>query len=203
MRRMTAMENQYDDILYHALNEQEPQLGFVTLKETIARASQEDAVTIMENLALVAPFYTDTGYAPMDAWMDQLANARNMDKERNACFAKWERDIAGLCVARTGRSDRGVVFTPDASEPGRVRYTEFDRMGFFSHSTFDSYKEAFDSAWDQGYREPTPGMIDALAITETWSKGMSATLEIQQYNKKTQKKSVELGRDELKSPKPK
>ena len=197
------MENQYDYILYHALNEQEPQLGFVTLKETIARASTEDAAIIVENLTLVAPFYTDTGYAPMDQWMEQLATAQDMQKERDVCFSKWESEMAGLCVAKKDRIDKGVVFTPDASEPGRVRYTEFDNMGFFSHSTFDSYKEAFNSAWAEGYREPTPGMIDALAITETWSKGMSATLEIQQHNKKAQKKSVESGRDELNTPKPK
>ena len=197
------MENKYDDILFHALNEQEPKLGCATLKETIARASTEDAAIIVENLTLVAPFYTDTGYAPMDQWMEQLATAQDMQKERDVCFSKWESEMAGLCVAKKDRIDKGVVFTPDASEPGRVRYTEFDNMGFFSHSTFDSYKEAFNSAWAEGYREPTPGMIDALAITETWSKGMSATLEIQQYNKKTQKKSVESGRDELKSPKPK
>lgn len=175
------MSTEHGDLIYHALNEQTPEMGYDTLKQLLARVDETEATLIIEDLICVAPFYVDTGHKEMDEWMQSLTNAQDQIPARDACFAKWENNVAGLCMADSeGR--RAVVFTPDASEPGRVRYTEFDSKGFFSHATFDTYQQAFEDAWKAGYRCPAPGMLDTMAVTQEWAKGMKDTLAVQQHN---------------------
>lgn len=175
-----------DNILFHALNEQTPEMGYATLKDTLARADEPVRDQLLDDLACVAPFFTETGYAPLDQWMTQLSERQDNIPERDALYAQWQDNIEGLCVMHPAQR-KGAVFTPDASEPGRVRYTEFDKHGFFAHSTFDTYAEAFTDAWQAGYRVPEPGSIDQMAITPEWAAGMKATLAIQQHNQQRPK----------------
>lgn len=80
----------------------------------------------------------------------------------------------------------GVVFLNDVSEPGRVRYSEFDRSGFFSHSTFDTFSDALDGSWSNGYRYiQSQTWFLRLTNTPHWQKGMDRTNEIMKINLNT------------------
>jgi hypothetical protein len=79
-------------------------------------------------------------------------------------------------------SGRYAVVIPDASEPGRWRYSEYDKSGFASHRTFDTPHEAAAAAADEGFTEAAPGTLDQLAVTDEWAEGTRAARVMQIAN---------------------
>jgi len=97
----------------------------------------------------------------------------------NATLEHFDR---GHLEFKHPKSDHHAVVIPDASEPGRWRYSEYDPYGFSSHKTFDSPHEAAAAAGAAGYTEPAAGSLDRLATTEKWAQGTRAAKIMQVVN---------------------
>jgi hypothetical protein len=89
--------------------------------------------------------------------------------------------LAGVELSN-GDKTQFAVFLPDSSEPGRYRYSLFDKYGFYNHYTFDTYKEALDSAWDEGFRHRASGSLNNLCVQSSWHAGTKITNAIQKLN---------------------
>lgn len=89
--------------------------------------------------------------------------------------------LAGVELSN-GDKTQFAVFLPDASEPGRVRYSCFDKYGFFNHYTFDTYEEALESAWGLGFRHRATGSLNELCVLSSWHEGTKITNAIQKLN---------------------
>ena len=85
--------------------------------------------------------------------------------------ATLEAFTAGHIEFRQPGGDRHALVVPDASEPGRWRYSVYDPQGFASHSTFDSAHQAAAAAGAEGFTEPAPGSLDRLSMGEAWGQG--------------------------------
>ena len=97
----------------------------------------------------------------------------------NATLEHFDR---GHLEFKHPKHDNHAVVIPDASEPGRWRYSEYDPDGFSSHKTFDSPHEAAAAAGAMGYTEPAPGSLDRLASTERWAQGTRSAKVMQIVN---------------------
>ena len=87
----------------------------------------------------------------------------------------------GLTLKHCRRDAWGIIL-PDASQPGRYRWQAFQRDGFTGHATFDSMEECLGDMVDDGYGAPDPGVLDRLASTIEWRRGMEVVGLIQSCN---------------------
>jgi hypothetical protein len=134
-----------------------------------------------EALESICYFYTDSPNKFMASFARAAVDKLEGVKEREAILAQNCADLTGVqMVNSTGRAY--IVFLPDASEPGRVRYSCFDAGGFFSHSTFDTYDEALEDAWRSGFRTVSEDVLSAMSLTDDWAVGSEYTAMVQQIN---------------------
>lgn len=134
-----------------------------------------------EALESICYFYTDSSNKFMASLARSAVEKIEGVKEREAILAQNYADLTGVqMVNGTGRAY--IVFLPDASEPGRVRYSCFDTGGFFSHSTFDNYDEALEDAWRSGFRAVSEDVLSDMSLSDEWAKGSEYTAMIQQIN---------------------
>ena len=68
------------------------------------------------------------------------------------------------------KGDHAVVI-PDASHPGKYRYSEYDDRGFRGHQTFDTEALAYEAAADAGFHKPAKGSLSKLSGTDKWAEG--------------------------------
>ena len=121
-------------------------------------------------------FYIDSN-VPELAEMMRLANEKFTQQQAKTDL--MSRDLTGTQLMHTnGR--QGVLFLPDASEPGRFRASYFDERGFYSHITRDTYAQVLEDVWLEGFRPTTTPMLEQWAVTSTWQAGSEITLAIQQ-----------------------
>lgn len=78
-----------------------------------------------------------------------------------------------------------VVITKEAQEEGKYRSTTFNEYGFLGHSTRDTAKQVLEEKIKEGFTEYNPGIMDKLAITPNWEKGMQALARIDERRKLT------------------
>lgn len=158
------------------------ELAAKTLSAWLDGASPQERYWIQDNMNDVYWFFNDS---PCKALGDLFESARTdimKLADRDAIFESRQGALAGL-ILRRGERENGVVFLPDASEPGRVRYSAFDAKGFYEHMTFDSYQEALEVVWQDGYRTPMPeSWFVELSTTPTWKAGMEQTHKIAEHN---------------------
>jgi len=129
----------------------------------------------------LAGFYSDTGHKKLDELMKKSIERINLDEDKSMLYEGLNGKLTGLILSKS--PTKGALFLPDVSEPGRVRYSEFDAKGFYTHSTFDDYKDALDSAWSNGFRDKEdPSWFDSLSRTQEWVDGMKQTNEIMRAN---------------------
>ena len=81
--------------------------------------------------------------------------------------------------AKKPDSNRHALILPDASNPGKYRYSAYDEHGFYTHATHDTADKALDEAIKEGFTEHAPGSLDRLSQTDTWAQGMQRAAEAQ------------------------
>jgi hypothetical protein len=72
--------------------------------------------------------------------------------------------------------------TEDASDPGRYRWTQFQRDGFTGHCTHDTPELCLGDMVDEGYIVPDQGALERLYGTPEWERGTRITAIIQACN---------------------
>ena len=98
-----------------------------------------------------------------------------------AAFAVFD-SIGDGAELSTADGSRYCVLLPDASEPGRYRYSVFNARGFYSHSTHNTAAEAVADAARAGFTVAAPGVLDRLAVTQEWAHGMAVSDVMQKHN---------------------
>lgn len=101
--------------------------------------------------------------------------------ELAAAFAVFD-SIGDGTELSTADGKRHCILVPDASEPGRYRYSMFDARGFFSHSTHNTAAEAVADAARAGFTVAAPGVLDRLAVTQEWEHGSAVAAVMQEHN---------------------
>ena len=87
----------------------------------------------------------------------------------------------GMTLKHSKRDAWGIVL-PDASEPGRFRWQAFQRDGFTGHSTHETPELCIGEMLDDGYVLLDMGVLDRLAATVEWQRGMEIVAVIQACN---------------------
>lgn len=100
------------------------------------------------------------------------------DKTKQALLAANDGSPLGLEIKKPD-SNRHALILPDATQPGKYRYSAYDEGGFYTHSTHDTADKALDEAIKEGFTEHAPGSLDRLSQTEAWSQGMARAAEAQ------------------------
>lgn len=111
--------------------------------------------------------------------------------KRNTVLEHHEK---GVQEFKNPRSEHHAVLLPDASEPGKWRYSEYDPRGFMGHQAYDTKAEALKELADAGYTEPAKGSLDQFAVTQEWAEGMRANKMIQTSNALRSKGHYEVAR---------
>lgn len=126
-------------------------------------------------------FYEDSADSRMATLAKRYIRKIEGQAFKGGLLKRDNGDLCGVQLANTSAS-QFAVFLPDASEPGRVRYSCFDKRGFFSHATYDTYQQALDGAWLAGFRIEVENRLQTLCMTEDWSEGSKITAAIQLVN---------------------
>lgn len=155
-------------------------LLFEVFMQLKIKARQFKAV-LDEALSAICYFYEDSA----DKRMANLAK-RHIRKIEGEAFkrdllTRYAGNLAGVELGNESGT-QFAVFLPDASEPGRFRYSCFDKRGFFSHATFDTYEDALNSAWLAGFRVQVDNRLQSLCMTQDWAVGSRKTAAIQAVN---------------------
>lgn len=145
------------------------------------RQSPESRPIVNELFDCVCYFYVDCKHAGLARLAKSAVRRLEGCEMRNEWLASTNGDLGGFQLSNSSGS-QFAVFSPDASEPGRVRYTLFDSYGFFSHSTHDTYADALKVAWMAGFKQRVEGKLDELSGHDAWSIGTKKTALIQQVN---------------------
>lgn len=80
------------------------------------------------------------------------------------------------------RSESWGVLSKDATEPGRFRWTLFNKGGFTGHSTQDTAELCIGDMLDDGFTIPDMGALERLSGTTEWQRGMEVCAVIQACN---------------------
>lgn len=124
----------------------------------------------------LAGFYLDSAVPELAKMMREAHDRTTQKVEKQALMGK---DLTGVQLLHSnGR--QGVLFLPDASEPGRFRASHFDTQGFYSHITRNTYAQVLEEVWQEGFRPTDTPMLEAWAVTQSWQSGSEVTLAIQQ-----------------------
>ena len=179
---ISAADLESEKGIYDALNKSadNDSLLFEVIRQLKAKVGPLQHV-LEDALSSVCYFYETSP----DKRMARLAK-RHIRKIEGAAFKqnllmRYAGNLAGVELSNESGT-QFAVFLPDASEPGRYRYSCFDKCGFFSHATFDTYAEALDSAWLVGFRVQVDNRLQSLCVTEEWSAGSRKTAAIQAVN---------------------
>ncbi|MBM5458877.1 hypothetical protein H8F21_15025 [Pseudomonas sp. P66] len=88
-----------------------------------------------------------------------------------AVYAELDELGPGM-IMQNGSGDSWALILPDASEPGRFRYSVFRNIGWMSHFTTDTIDEAVLEAFKSGFTQVAPrDTLDKLSATLEWKKG--------------------------------
>ncbi|WP_415913003.1 hypothetical protein [Neptuniibacter sp. QD37_11] len=80
-------------------------------------------------------------------------------------------------------SEQWAFVLPDASEPGRYRYSEFDADGFYGHQTRDTPEECLkDMIMEGGYTHPDKGALNKVQATPRFIEGVIRLAERQRQH---------------------
>lgn len=181
-RELVTQEN-VDDALFALFDKQDSD---AVLFEGIKLLFEHSIVTrnlTKSTLSDTTGFFMDSPHATLAKIMKEIDNDVKQLNLKKSIIDDRQSNLIGLQMFnRSG--DQAIVFLPDASEPGRYRVSYFDKGGFFSHLTRDTYSELLDIVWQEGFR-PDPNMPNPLedwAVSSKWGKGSEVTAAIQQVN---------------------
>lgn len=94
-----------------------------------------------------------------------------------------ELDVYGVGMIVANESgDSFALISPDASEPGRFRYSGFRAQGWMTHYTVDTLDEVVLEAFKAGYtRVAARDTLDKMAVTTEWKKGSERLVHMQAH----------------------
>lgn len=167
------------DGIYEALNRvnNDDKMLYVMLRRLMMKKGLPRQIA-QEALESICYFFTDSPYKYLARLARDTVERLEGVQDCKRILDQFNGDIAGLQMANfTGQAY--ILFLPDASEPGRVRYSCFDKYGFYSHATFDDYNIALKDAWRCGFREVVPDVISEMSATAVWAQGSEMTAKLQ------------------------
>lgn len=131
----------------------------------------------------ISGLFMDSPHAGLASMMRESYDKTHQLHLKSALSGAQNGSLTGVQLLNSSET-QAVVFLPDASEPGRFRVSYFDKRGFFSHSTRDTYQELLDMVWQDGFRpnENNPNPMVEWSQHAEWVKGTELTLAIQQVN---------------------
>lgn len=97
----------------------------------------------------------------------------------NRIMQMHSADPSGIEFKHATR-DCWAFVLPDASDVGRWRVQYFDVKGFFSHHTVNTLEQAVADMVNDSYIVEAKGILDRLADTPQWKRGMAVAALIQQ-----------------------
>lgn len=100
-----------------------------------------------------------------------------------AVYAELDEFGVGM-IMQNGSGDLWALVLPDASEPGRFRYSVFRLNGFYSHFATDTLDEAVLDAFKSGFTRVAPrDTLDKLSTTIEWKKGCERLVHIEAHQR--------------------
>lgn len=98
-----------------------------------------------------------------------------------ALYAELDDVGVGMIVANES-GDSWALILPDASEPGRFRYSGFRTIGWTTHYTCDTLDEVILEAFQAGYtRVAASDTLEKLSVTTEWIKGCERLAAMQAH----------------------
>lgn len=167
-----------DDALLRGIDSDESMLSVLMYLRQQTFSVRRMASSAFAN---VAYFYVDSPIQKLASIAKRSLSIQNGSEWISQAMSNRNGNLCGLELANS-TANQFVVFLPDASQPGYVRYSSYDDKGFFGHATFANYQLAIQAAWDNGYRTECIGMLNTLCVTPAWAAGSKVTLLIQQLN---------------------
>jgi hypothetical protein len=116
------------------------------------------------------------------AWSHSLIR-ENQARHENllALYAELDEFGVGMIIANES-GDSFAQVLPDASEPGRFRYSGFRSIGWTTHYTVDSLDEVVLEAFKAGYtRVAARDTLELMSATLEWKKGSERLAHIQAH----------------------
>lgn len=162
-------------------SEQENESVFFEGLMLISSQSRISANMVKRSASEVSSFFVDVEHAGLAEFMKKLENERLKVDLKNSLIEQPNELITGMQLAHP-QLEQAVIFLPDASEPGRFRASYFDKKGFFSHATRDTYSELIELVWRDGFTNIEKKMLEEWCVLKSWSEGSELTLVIQQIN---------------------
>lgn len=106
-------------------------------------------------------------------------------RHENLQAAYVELDELGLgMILQNGSGDSWALILPDASEPGRFRYSAFRDIGWMSHYSKDTLDEAVLEAFKSGFTRVAPrDTLDKLSASLEWKKGCERLAHIEAHQR--------------------
>ncbi|MHC5195208.1 hypothetical protein ACYSUW_15735 [Pseudomonas frederiksbergensis] len=96
-------------------------------------------------------------------------------------YAELDEVGVGMIMANES-GDSFALVSPDASEPGRFRYSGFREVGWMTHYTVDSLDEVVLEAFKAGYtRVAARDTLDKMSVTTEWKKGSERLIHMQAH----------------------
>ncbi len=132
-------------------------------------------------LSVICYFFTDSACEGLAAMAAQAVEQIEGTTFQKILLDNHNGDLAGVQMSNKQKT-QFIVFLPDASEPGRFRYSCFDIHGFYSHLTFDTYEDALKGAFIAGFTEPATNVLEDFSTTELWQAGSKRTALIMALN---------------------
>ena len=103
-------------------------------------------------------------------------------KALQALYAELDQFGLGMIVQNES-GDSFALILPDASEPGRFRYSAFRAIGWMTHYTCDTIDEVIREAFQAGFRLVAPrDTLEKMSVTAEWLKGCERLQFITAHN---------------------
>lgn len=167
--------------VYEALNRSDSDESLFEVICALQAVSDRTKQLVLDAFSDICYFYTDSAVHGLKRLAQRTVRRIEGDAFRSGIIQKMNGNLTGLELSNLSCT-QFALFLPDASEPGKVRFSCFDENGFFGHSTFATYEEALRAAWSDGFKKESSQMLNKLCITEKWRKGSEFTAMIQQHN---------------------
>ncbi len=142
---------------------------------------QKERAVVQDVFDSFSYFYVDSSDTLLASMAKRAVRRLEGTRFKATLLENHQGNLDGVELSDTSKS-RFAVFSEDASEPGRIRYTCFDERGFFGHTTRDTYEEALNEAWVDGYRAESYGVLANFAGTKAFADGIEHTHKIARVN---------------------
>jgi hypothetical protein len=111
----------------------------------------------------------------------EIRESQARHEKLQALYAELDEVGVGMIVANES-GDLYALILPDASEPGRFRYSGFKAIGWDTHFTANTLDEVVLEAFKAGYTcVAARDTLDKMSATTEWIKGCERLAQIQAH----------------------